>query len=75
MNFDKESKSDFLFLFFFISFFCGGGGGGGGDGGSYCYTIEKRQKSSHRHNVEHVVQSTFGNMLITLILSSLVSEF
>ena len=42
-----------------------------------------KRKSNHLHTVEHVVQSTFQNMLITflsthpttLILSSLVSEF
>ena len=75
MNFDKESKPD-------IFFFWGGGGGGGGGEGRGGVNMPKMSISAS--TVEHVVQSTFQNMLITFelsknpttrILSSLVSEF
>ena len=65
MNFDKETKSEFFFFFFF---FGGGGGGGGGGGEEKCSKI---QKSNHLHTVEHVVQSTFQNMLITFYAQTL----
>ena len=52
MNFDKESRSDFF------------EGGGGGLSNEIKYK-KKKKKNNHPHNVEHVVQSTFQNMLIT----------
>ena len=57
--------------------FVGGGegeGAGGGGGGGGCMLKLKQnarpsneviQKCNHLHNAEHVVQSTFQNMLIT----------
>ena len=54
MNFNKEPKSDFF-------------GGGRGVGELLLYNT-KKTKNNHLHNVEHVVQSTLGNMLITLTL-------
>ena len=76
---------------------CGGGGGGGrGWGGeegggtdtkTVCQTVPievNNKKCNYLHNVEHVVQSKFRNMLITVILNtnptilifnSVVSEF
>ena len=57
---------------------CGGGGGGGGErtgcGRLACVETKqfarlsnevKYEKSNYIHNVEHVVQSTFQNMLTT----------
>ena len=58
MNFDKESKSDFMC----VCVWGGGGGGGGGLGGTVKWG--KMQKNNHLHNVEHVVQSMFQIMLI-----------
>ena len=68
MNFDKESKSDFLF----------GGRGGGEVGvgveivGDSCLLkptqyarLSNKVKYKNLHNVEHVVPSTFQNLLIT----------
>ena len=92
VNFCKEPKSE-------KNWGRGGGGGGGGGGErggrqggwwsrvlkpkQYARLSNEVQKSNHLHNVEHVVQTIFQNMLIIslskiptiLILSSLVSEF
>ena len=47
----------------------GGGGGGGAETIAVCQKQNvkcgKIQKSNHLHTVEHVVQSTFQNMLKT----------
>ena len=77
MKFDKESKSDLCIIIFFL----GGGGGGGGWG---CVLKPKQYarlsnelniKSNHLHNEEHVVQSTFQNMLITFVAQTYNSNF
>ena len=64
MNFDKESYSDF----FLLLLLGGGGGGGGAETKTVCQTVSndvKYKKCNYLQNVEHVVQSTFQNMLIT----------
>ena len=61
MNFDKEAKSDKKKL--------GKEGGGALKTKTVCQTVPnevKYKKCNYLHNVEHVVQSTFQNMLITL---------
>ena len=63
MKIDKESKSEKKKHFFFW-----GGGGGGADTKTVCQTVSfevKYKKCNYLHNVEHMVQSTFRNMLIT----------
>ena len=55
MNFDKEPRSDFF-------------GGVRGVGELLLYNTKRQKKNNHLHNVEHVVQSTLGNMLITLTM-------
>ena len=71
MNFDKEFKSDKKLCVFSVGW---GGGGGGGGAGVETKTVKtvnlivkcgKIQKCNYLHNVEHVVRSTFRNMLIT----------
>ena len=66
MNFDKEAKFDKTNF--------GEGGGGGGGGGrpgtetkTVCQTVSNEviQKCNYLHSVEHVVQSTFQNTLIS----------
>ena len=71
MNFDKEAKSD---KNKFGEEGWGGGGGGGGDRAlkpkqyaRLCPVSNevKKMQLSNLHNVEHVVQSTFQNTLIS----------
>ena len=57
MNFDKEAKSD--------KKFGERGGGGGGGGGRRVLKPKQYDKCNYLHNVEHVVQSTFQNTLIS----------
>ena len=60
MNFDKEAKSDKKKNW-------GRGGGGGTETKTVCQTVSNEviTKMQHLHNVEHVVQSTIQNTLIS----------
>ena len=63
MNFNKEATSDKK-----KNWGKGGGGGGGAlKSKQYARLCQMRliQKYNNLHNVEHVVQSTFQNMLIS----------
>ena len=61
MNFNKEATSDKKKF--------GEGGGGGTETKTVCQTVSNevntKIKYNNLHNVEHVVQSTFQNMLIS----------
>ena len=68
MNFDKVTNN--LNLIFLLLLVVGGGeGGGGAEIITICQKQNvicgKIQKNNHLHTVEHMVQSTFQNMLIT----------
>ena len=59
MNFNKEAKSEKKI------FGKGGGGGGGALKPKQYARLCQMSKYNNLHNVEHVVQSTFQNMLIS----------